>query len=772
MKRVFADDTAAVALGVAAATFLAAHPALRAYRVTFAIGILVLAAVLSTALSFAVGRVLRFPPAISYGSSAAGLVIFLVAMAGPHPSELARQLAQGPNRIVSETLPLTGSPAALAILVVLIWLCGTATSELLIRSGPNHPGAAAAALAIPAALFVLTYAVSESAPGRDEASGPLLLAVLAGIALARHHYSSGLTAITADAAARPPRYRALLFGAGSAAAVAVSLAFAVPALPSMSRPPATVHRAAPTGSTLLIDPLDTMADLRDSSPHSPAHTELVVQLDQPASGYLTLAVLDDYDGAVWRFDTTFQPTGGRIPLGSAAASVPATPVRQRVTINVPLPLPLLPAMDHPSRVDGVAVLADPRSGMLLPQGRVLTPMTYTVDSLVPGPTVAGLPAADGVDTTNANPADTVLPPNSTTDLATALRFLSTVTRERPAPTIAFLQSVLAALHTNDRRIDPSLPAPRLVKGSPPRHSTSTTTVSPVAGSLGGVSLSEVINAVTINRAATPEQFATMFAMVARYLGVPARVVTGFRLATSAVSARAPSGVHRVTNRQAWAWVEIPVSGLGWVVADPTPDAVTAIAAPPPEQVQAPSTTLPPRQANAVPGNAINGAHALAKPAPLNRRPGAAIPTWVVALASAAGLLILAVMVVPAQAAMRRIWRRRHRKSTQPGELAVGAWLELLDGLDRAGMEPVPGWTSTEVASEAGLHFGREVEEAVRSVGTLADRAVFSTVQQVDHSSAAESWITQHTARRLALQTLDRRQRVRALLMVGSGPRRP
>lgn len=762
MKRVFADDTLTVAPAVAVAAFLAGHPALRAYRVPFSVGILVLVAVLSTALSFVLSRVLRRPAAVSYVASAAGLIVFLVAMTGPHPAELARQLAQGPSRIVSETLPLSGSPGSLAILVVLVWLCGAATSELLIRSG-THGGAA---MFIPAALFVLTFAASASAPGRDEASGPLLLAVLASIALVRHHHASHVTAVTTDdSAARPPRYRASLLGAGSVAAVATILGFAVPALPAMSRPPATLHRAAPTGSTLLVDPVDTMADLRDGNPHAPARTELTVELGQPAIGYLAVAVLDDYDGAVWRFDTTFQPTGGRIPLGPAATSVSTTPVRERITIDVPLPLPLLPAVDHPYRVGGVAVLADPPSGMLLPQSRIFTPVSYTVYSDAPDSTLAGLPAAFGLDTTVANPADDALPPNSTTDMAAALRFLSTVTRQRPAPTVAFLQSVLTALRTNDRRIDPSLP------GSLPRP-TSTTTVAPAAGSLGGVSLSEVINAVTINRAATPEQFATLFAMVARYLGVPARVVTGFRLASSATSATVPSGVHQVTDRQAWAWVEIPVSGLGWVLADPTPDAVTALSAPPPEQVQAPNTTLPSRQANAVPGNAINGGHALANPASVTRRHQHPVSPWVVALAGVAGFLLLVLLVVPGQAAVRRLWRRRYRRSQQPDELAVGAWLELLDGLDRAGMDPEAGWTSTEVATEAGLHFGREVEEAVRSVGTVADRAVFSTSHQIAHPIALHSWSTQLSAGRLALRTLDRRQRLRAMLSVGSSPRRP
>ena len=76
-------------------------------------------------------------------------------------------------------------------------------------------------------------------------------------------------------------------------------------------------------------------------------------------------------------------------------------------------------------------------------------------------------------------------------------------------------------------------------------------------------MSVVINAVAVNRSATPEQFATLFAMVARYLGVPARLVTGFRLPARSDAGLTPAGGYLISNRQAWTWVEIPVAGLGW-----------------------------------------------------------------------------------------------------------------------------------------------------------------------------------------------------------------
>jgi hypothetical protein len=285
-------------------------------------------------------------------------------------------------------------------------------------------------------------------------------------------------------------------------------------------------------------------------------------------------------------------------------------------------------------------------------------------------------------------------------------------------------------------------------------------------------LSEVINAATMKKSATPEQFATMFAMVARYLGIPARVVTGFRLADSATSGPVAAGTYPVSTVQAWAWVEVPVSGIGWVVADPTPDQAIATTVATPQNVQAPSTTLPLTQANAVPANGGTGGHALAKPAAAQAGPSSAAPVWLVALIAVAAFVLLLLAAGPGQAAARRARRRRSRRSDRPDELAVGAWLELLDDLERAGMEPTRGWTSTEVADEVGLHFGEEHQPSVRAVGALADQAVFSTSPDLDLESAQRAWRTQEDAARGVLRSLDRRQRIRALVSVGRGPRLP
>jgi transglutaminase TgpA-like protein/transglutaminase superfamily protein len=777
----------ALPAATAAATFLAVSPCLRAYEVPGAAAFIALAAVASTTVTFAVVRLWRQRPVVSYSLSIVGLVAVLLAGSGLHPANVVRSIAQGPNRLLTETLPLAGPRSSVAVLVVLTWFCAAATSELLSRGGSTRFGFAAG-LALPLACYVFAYSVSASAPGRGLVAGPLLFVVVAGVALARQDETQATTRFVAapdrgQPDSRPPPFRRTATGAAVAILVTAVLAVAVPALPGMSRPPASLHSSAPTVAGDVVDPLDVMANLRDDQPSAHPITVLRVDLDRPSTGYLALAILDAYDGVFWRFDSTFEPTGGRIPAAPGAESSRAlsiSTVEQRITVEQPMPVPLLPALDRTSELTGVAVTADPSTAMILPGPGATGRFSYTAWSRTPDLTLTNTPSVDGISEASSAPgspvtsSDLALPPDTSAALGTTLRFLATLTGERPAPTVAFLQALLVALHSKDRRVDPQIAPLTSPKASNPlkRSLKETGSAPSAAKAIGGTSLSQVINAVTVDRSATPEQFATLYAMVARYLGVPARVVTGFRLASKSSGGPIAAGSYDVTNRQAWAWVEIPVAGIGWVVADPTPDAVTAPGTSPSVQQQTSPTTLQPPQADAVPQKEFTGGHALARPSKVKVSHSHQVTVWAIALLVASGLLLVAVAAGPGLAGWRRVWRRRSRKVADPRELAVGAWLELLDGLNQAGMAAPLGSTTSEVAAEAGSHFGPGVVDSVRRVGAVADRAVFSLGDPPDASSAQEAWAVQCTLRREVHGSLDRRQRARALLSVGCSPRRP
>ena len=525
---------------------------------------------------------------------------------------------------------------------------------------------------------------------------PLLFMTLVAVTVVRH---AGRLSLTRQAGvgpavedgARSPLWRVALAGSVIAALVVAALAAAIPALPAISKTAASLNRAAPLANATVIDPVDAMAALRNSRPDSSAQPLLRVRTDESSSGYLAAAILDDYDGARWSFASTFRPTGGRIPpaAGSAgtATVIGAGVVRQDETLLTALPLPMLPALDRPVSIEGLAAEADSSTGMILP-GQALKPgSSFEVTSRTPGPTMVAVPRANGigvpagqtVGSTGAAP-DLAVPADSSAAMTTALRFLSNLTGERPAASVAFLQAALSALHTDERRVDPTL-APRTRPASPRAatragRTTPTTTAAPPSGvTTGGTSLSEVIDAVTFDQSATPEQFATFFAMVARDLGVPARVVTGFRLVTGSSAGPVAPGTYQVTNRMAWTWVEIPVAGGGWVVADPTPDTPTTESAPPPLSVRVTPTTLAPPQANAVPRSEIAGAHAIARPVHIDVPRSHHLPPWVLALLVGAAIVVAALLVGPGLAGLRRQVRRRRRHRADPSELAVGAWLE-------------------------------------------------------------------------------------------------
>lgn len=778
--------------GLALATFGAASPWLHAFRVPGQAGLLVAASVVPVAVPALVAGLYRRSALVSYGISAGLLAVVLLLASGLHVGPLLSDLVKVPDRLLSETLPLNGSPNLLSPVVVVTWLCGAISAELVYRT-PSSRAAGDVAFVVPIASFVLAYAVTAGAPSRDRLAGAMVLVGVAAVAVVRQDLrSSWAVAATPDSVtsatafgprAIPPRRRTLLGrSAVASVALAIVLTAVVPSIDGLSGRPATLNRPAPVSSAVITDPVGSTATLRDGDPRARSFEVIGVVTDRPAPGYFAAAVLDNYDGSQWTFDATFEPTGGRVPApGKALPLVGAEDLRTTETVESALPERLLPVADRAVSVSGPAVAVDGLTGMVLP-GKQQRGTVFAVTSRIPEASLPAVPSFDGIGaasgySTPGSVADVAIPPDSSTAMAAAMRFVSRLTGARPAPTVAFLQRLLVAFRSQERHLTPFAPVPsgQPVGSSGQNGGTGASPPSTTAGEsaahLGGTSLSEVINAVTVNRSATPEQFATFFSLVARYLGVPARLATGFRLVSSSSGIALSAGSHQAGNRQAWTWVEIPVSGMGWVVADPTPDAVTGVAAPPPEQAQAAPTTLPVNKANAVPNNSTTGGHAIAKPAHIPRTSRGGVPAWSWALISILGFLLL-LLAWPAASAVRRSVRSRARQSADPALIAAGAWLELLDGLERAGMQIGRSSTGSELAGEASGHFGAAVGPQVMEIAEVADRGLFSLVDPPGFDESQRAWSRQRQLTREIIRSLDRRQKAKALVGVGSGPRRP
>jgi len=745
----------------AVSTFIAATPWLRAYQVARAPLILALAAVLPVAIAGALSRALRLPALVAYAGSFAGLVVLLGFTNDFNFSAVWDGLVHVPAQLLSETLPLNGPAYILTAPVLLTWLCGAVAAELSVR--PERPSAASALVVV--LCFVLAFIATTSAPvGTSVAEAAALFGELMLWALARQAILERQRALVEARVGGPHSRRSeslgwAAAGAAMAAVLAAALALAVPGALSFIGKPATVSRPTPVVSTVVVDPVDALASLRNSHPQAAAKTLFAVQVLEPWSGYVSVAALDNYDGDVWSFSSTFKPTGGRVPGPSIGDSV-GEQLLQRYTLLRPTGLPFLPAADRPLQVSGLPVDANAATGMLAASPPL--PATYIVLSQVPSGTLGEINPSESIASGSSVPggdaaAYIALPAGSVRDISAGVRFSANLTGLGATPSLTFLQDLAAALRSHERRVSPAAAANGKTSNS---------------AALAGTSLAQVINAVTVDRAATPEQFATFYAVVARYLGVPARVVTGFR-APEVTRTYGPlsAGTYKLTNRDAWSWVELPVAGVGWVIVGPTPVATTTAASPPPEQVRATPTTVA-KQATALPGN--SAAHAIAKPVKVKHTEpvqvswpvilGVGLPAAVIIGLLAGGLLVPAVR--------RRLRRLARHQAADPALLAAGAWLELLDGLSRLGLDVAPSATSTDVAEKITERFGTDFGPPARFVGRAADQALYSTVWPIEDARARSAWDSQRRLYKAMRRSLGYEVAAQSLMRVGNAPTRP
>lgn len=228
-----------------------------------------------------------------------------------------------------------------------------------------------------------------------------------------------------------------------------------------------------------------------------------------------------------------------------------------------------------------------------------------------------------------------------------------------------------------------------------------------------------------------QQFAGTFAVMARLLGLPARVAVGFT-----PGERADDGTFRVFGRHAHAWPEVWFSGLGWVAFEPTPgrgspDAASYLGVDP-QQDSGPtndtvpaSTTTTSTASAATTTTTVEGRPSYATTTVASgdagADPSASGGTWWLLVAVSAVLWAWRAPDVAAWAA------RRRRATSTPRSRVVRAWHRAARFAEWAGAGPSAGATPLEFAAAAGgrLSIGRRDLE---SLATLVGRVVYS-----DHS---------------------------------------
>jgi hypothetical protein len=746
----------AAILPLAAAMVLCSStPWLRAFAPATLVPLLVAASVVSIAVPVVVVRAFDRPAPWSLVASAVLFVLLALFGVLRQPlgfENLARGFIHGPARLLSETLPVDHPRFLLVVPVALCWLVGAVTGELLERGrSVGWPSL------IPLVGFGVAFAATSGGAGNDVGWAVALFALDGVVLFSRQWLQRGPSPVAPDGDPARSPVRPLVYGTGTLIVAAVVCAFAVPAVPALKGAPTTPTRTPPVTTVKPITPTAEIAELRDTGDLQGPATLYTVSVDRPTPGYVSLTDLDAYDGDVWSFNGRFRPTGGSVPvaLGTPATSTQSSQglVTQRYTAVKPPAVPWMPFINRPVTVDDVDVQFEPSSGMVLPTSPLAAGSRFTMTSDAPDHTLLTLDAQGLAAPLAASPdaLDAAVPTAETTALAKYVTQLAASANQPPSPTLGFLKAVEQVFRNNYRQVPPPTRAPT---------ATATTTAAEQP-TVGGTSFQDVAQAVMAQRQATPEQFATLYALLARSLGVPARLVTGFK-----TYPLVPNTPTKLTDAQAWTWVEVPVSGLGWVVVDPTP---TATGTPPTENLSSSttSTTAPP-PTNAKTNVGLNG-HALAPRVNVSGRHSNT--GLLIAVAVVAGVVVIAAVVFGWIMVGKRRRRKRRRDGDTPIDRVVGAWHETLDTLTEADLADLAAMTSDEVGRSVRQQFGEPVAAHATRVGAAANVALFSSGASIDTAVADDAWSEHDALRRSVHQALGLRSRIRMALRTAPRHRR-
>lgn len=254
-----------------------------------------------------------------------------------------------------------------------------------------------------------------------------------------------------------------------------------------------------------------------------------------------------------------------------------------------------------------------------------------------------------------------------------------------------------------------------------------------------------------------EQYASAFALMARSLGYPARVVMGF--APEIVDGQ-PS--VDVTGDDVTAWVEVAFEDYGWVSFNPTPDEtdIPQDQVPKPQSEPQPQVRQPPR--------ADNDDEDLLSPVELEETDDEEktffnIPAWVFTLGMSilipAAIIFIPMLII----GIIKSRRAKKRRSAREGhDRVAGAWEELIDRYGELGYR-VPPRTTRKLAAQsleaqvAATTTAPAELPPLAALATATDEAVFSG-QEVGTQRSDTVWTEAMAAVAVAAAAATRARR--------------
>jgi transglutaminase-like putative cysteine protease len=621
-------------------------------------------------------------------------------------------LFQGWRLLLDAILPVGDEPAIKVFVLAVCWTAGLTSGELGARSRlvahPMLPAVALAALLLllraplgdPSAVAVAAGIVAVLSIPLVRAAPERVLAERRGGE--RDHLTSFHTHGVAG--------RRL--GAGlPIALVAVGLAVAVTAAASLGSGDGFDPRDLRDPQVEVGETLNPLTELKSILLEDPAVPALTVEFAAPDAALEVVRIpavrLDRFDGAVWTSGGSYRRTGADIRLdppgdvGSITAEdalVVEADVRLEEAIGRWLPAP-----GAIERIDATAdLLVDPATGNLLPAAGTVD--GYRTRSVIVNPTSEERRQAR---------------------VATGPAVVALSRLDAPLP--AELQAVVA--EATGGTTDPFAALEALERWL-------ATTVVHDPSSPSGHSYARLVDAVAGSRRGYAEQTASAFAVMARSLGFPARVVVGFRLVDVDDEGRVTPS-DDITSAQVHAWSEVLFEGLGWVPFDPAPMAQGDAAGETPA-LQGPGTTVATGEVLEQRPESGPEQAGPSETDPEDESAGFGTLLRIVAAATV-GLLLLAVLVTVSVLVAKRVRRRRRQSSDDPAERILGAWDEALDRLAETGVPLHPGMTLTEITHAASNAVGRATALPFVAMVPEVRRTIFAA-EAPSEQAAEQAWL--------------------------------
>ena len=402
-----------------------------------------------------------------------------------------------------------------------------------------------------------------------------------------------------------------------------------------------------------------------------------VRADRPA--YWRLTSLDQFDGQIWSSNERYAASKGQLEAPSGTGS----PLVQEVTVTG-LSSIWLPAAYRPARVQGVDGLSySPGSASVISKSETSDGLRYTLTSDVPTPTRQALQQAPSSAAGRTGLRD---------DLGRYLEIGGPVSRRVRAKAEQLAQGQPTAygkamalqdfLRSKEFTYDLNVPA--------------------------GHSGNAVDRFLFDTKTGYCEQFAGSYALLARLMGLPARVAVGFQPGLE------EAGTFTVKDREAHAWPEVYLEGIGWTAFEPTPgrgnpQAQDYTGVPYTPEAQAEPDPATPATVPAPAATPTTAAVAPAEPPapetnpPDSDRPGAGVLSFlrrILPLVLGLGLIGLLVGGSAGLVAWERR-TRRGRAAGSPETRVQMAWEESLSALASAGLGSRPGETIDELLARLG-----------------------------------------------------------------------